>query len=51
MLQEFWSEGIDKNIPTGELGVGVSIYFECRDALSLYREFRARGVEAKRPFV
>jgi catechol 2,3-dioxygenase-like lactoylglutathione lyase family enzyme len=51
MLQEFWSEGPDRNLPDGKVGVGVSISFECVDALELYREFRSRGVDAKRPFV
>jgi catechol 2,3-dioxygenase-like lactoylglutathione lyase family enzyme len=51
MLQEFWSEGHHRNLPDGEVGVGVSIYFECADALELYRQFRSRGMDAKRPFV
>ena len=29
----------------------VSICFQCRDALALYRQFRARGLDASRPFV
>jgi hypothetical protein len=29
----------------------VSVCFICRDALELYRQFRARGVPARRPFV
>ena len=47
MLQEFkraW-------VPEGTLGAGVSICFICDDALALYREFTAKGIEAKRPFV
>ena len=51
MLQEFWSEGPHRNLPDGEVGVGVSIYFDCVDALALYRQFRSRGLDAKRPFV
>jgi lactoylglutathione lyase len=47
MLQEFLPE----RIPTGKLGEGVSVYFMCKDALAIYREARARGLEAKRPFV
>ncbi|HEY1951278.1 MAG TPA: hypothetical protein VGG76_00605, partial [Gemmatimonadaceae bacterium] len=34
-----------------DLGVGVSINFVCKDAVALYREFRSRGIDAKRPFV
>lgn len=42
--------------PTAEVGEaspggGISIYFICKDALALYREFSARGIVAKRPFV
>src|SRR5262249_37052462 len=51
MLQEFWTEGPDRNATDDKLGVGVSIYFICEDALQLYREFRTRGIDAQRPFV
>lgn len=51
MLQEFWKEGHHANTPTEKLGVGVSICFICEDALAIYRELRARGIQATRPFV
>ncbi|HEV8267519.1 MAG TPA: VOC family protein [Thermoanaerobaculia bacterium] len=51
MLQEFWKEGSHENVPLGGVGVGVSIAFTCEDAVALWRDFRSRGVEAKRPFV
>ena len=51
MLQEFWQEGHHRNRPNGKVGVGVSIYFICRDALALWREFTSRGLAAQRPFV
>jgi catechol 2,3-dioxygenase-like lactoylglutathione lyase family enzyme len=51
MLQEFRTERHDSWTPQGKLGEGVSIYFICEDALSLYREFRARGIKASTPFV
>src|SRR5215467_14399850 len=51
MLQEFYREGPDSWAPEGKMGVGVSIYFICRDALALYREFLSRGIKAQRPFV
>ena len=51
MLQEFWAEGHNRNVPETSVGVGVSICFTCKDALAIYREFRSRGVDAKRPFV
>ena len=35
----------------GKLGEGVSICFICDDAVAFYREVKARGVDAKRPFV
>jgi lactoylglutathione lyase len=47
MLQEFASAGRPKE----PLGTGVSVSFQCEDALALYREFRARGIQARRPFV
>ena len=51
MLQEFWKEGPHRNLPESPVGVGVSIAFTCQDALAIYREVRARGLEARRPFV
>lgn len=51
MLQEFRKSGHHRTVPPEKLGAGVSICFICRDALALYRDFKARGVEAKRPFV
>jgi catechol 2,3-dioxygenase-like lactoylglutathione lyase family enzyme len=51
MLQEFWRSGQHTNMPEGRVGRGVSIYFICEDAVSLWRELVARGVAAKRPFV
>jgi len=48
MLQEFMPEGRPKE----PLGTGASISFQCEDALSLCRDFKARGVQARtRPFV
>ncbi len=35
----------------GPKGKGVSICFQCADALALYREFTAKSVEIKEPFV
>lgn len=45
MLQEFHKP------PEGRVGVGVSICFNCEDALAIYREVTSRGIEASRPFV
>jgi catechol 2,3-dioxygenase-like lactoylglutathione lyase family enzyme len=52
MLQEFKKDHHpNSGRPDDKLGVGVTICFQCKDALAIYREFIARGVEAKRPFV
>ena len=51
MLQEFRKEGHDSWVPKGPVGEGVSICFMCRDAIALYREFKSRGIEPKRPMV
>ena len=51
MLQEFRTAGHDSWTPTGKIGEGVSIYFICDDALAIYREIKARGIQAARPFV
>jgi len=46
MLQEFWDK------PKETLGTGASVCFMCEDALTLYREFKSRGIQTrKRPFV
>jgi lactoylglutathione lyase len=48
MLQEFRPGAMPKE----SLGMGVSVCFQCDDALALYREFKSRGIQTlKRPFV
>lgn len=51
MLQEFLKEGHDSWVPTCKVGDGVSLCFQCEDAVALYREFRSRDIEAAEPFV
>jgi lactoylglutathione lyase len=51
MLQEYLKEGHDAWQHQGKVGEGVTISFQCLDALALYREFIRRGVQAARPFV
>lgn len=51
MLQEFWNEDLHRHVPKTKVGVGVSMNFICRDALAIYREITARGIEANRPVV
>ena len=47
MLQEFRQD----RVPAGRLGDGVSVCFQCRDALELHQDFTARGIPTKEPFV
>jgi catechol 2,3-dioxygenase-like lactoylglutathione lyase family enzyme len=48
MLQEF----LPQRRPKEPLGAGASVCFQCEDALALYREFKARGVQTRnRPSV
>lgn len=51
MLQEFDAEARGGRKSKGHTGEGVTICFICVDALKLYREFKARGVDASTPFV
>jgi catechol 2,3-dioxygenase-like lactoylglutathione lyase family enzyme len=52
MLQEFRKEGHDSWKPSCKVGEGVSVCFQCEDALAIYREVTARGIEVRRnPFV
>jgi lactoylglutathione lyase len=49
MLQEPRNKAkFDQEGPDGK---GISICFQCADALALYHEFTANGVEIKEPFV
>ncbi len=51
MLQEFSKEGHNSWVPTGKVGEGVSLCFQCEDALAIYHDVRSRGIEAEEPFV
>jgi lactoylglutathione lyase len=51
MLQEFKTEGHDSSVPQGKRGEGVTICFVCEDALAIYREVTARGIQVRTPFV
>jgi lactoylglutathione lyase len=51
MLQTFLTEGHDAWKPQGKLGEGVTIFFQCTDALAIYREITRRGIQASKPFV
>jgi lactoylglutathione lyase len=47
MLQEY-KEG---TVPEEKRGEGVSVCFQCKDALALYHGFLSRGIHARNPFV
>jgi catechol 2,3-dioxygenase-like lactoylglutathione lyase family enzyme len=51
MLQEFPKEGHDSWAPNGKVGEGVSLCFNCEDALVIYHQVRSRGIEASEPEV
>jgi lactoylglutathione lyase len=51
MLQTFANNGHPTSAPSGKLGEGVSLEFQCRDAVALYREFVLRGLAASEPQV
>jgi len=51
MLQEFVKEGHGGRRPDGALGQGVSVCFQCDNAVALYREFRSRSLDPSEPFV
>ena len=51
MLQEFVKDGHGGRRPEGALGQGVTLSFQCEDAVALYREFCSRGIDAQEPFV
>jgi uncharacterized glyoxalase superfamily protein PhnB len=48
MLQEYPP---DSQLRTAALGRGVSVCFQCRDALAIYHEARTRGLDPRTPFV
>src|ERR1700683_1223342 len=52
MLQEFQAEGPHAWKRAEKLGVGVSVCFQCKDALAIYRDITSRGICVSRaPFV
>ena len=48
MLQEY---GPNHPLHNEKLGQGVSVCFQCKDALAIYHEALARGLKPKTPFV
>jgi catechol 2,3-dioxygenase-like lactoylglutathione lyase family enzyme len=51
MLQEAAADASHARAPAGKVGLGIGLYFICRDALAFYRAVRDKGISAKRPFV
>ena len=51
MLQEFAKEGHDSWTPQGKVGDGVSLWFMCKDALSIYADLHSRTIDASEPQV
>ena len=51
MLQEYWKDGQPGGWPAEVLGQGVCICFMCADAIAVYHESKARGLNPSRPFV
>lgn len=52
MLQEFRKEGHDSWKPSCKVGEGVTVCFQCEDALAIYHGATARGIKVrKNPFV
>jgi lactoylglutathione lyase len=49
MLQEPRKK--DNQTPEQQPGKGISICFQCEDALALYTEFTERGLKPREPFV
>jgi lactoylglutathione lyase len=51
MLQEYKKEGPHSLANKGTLGLGVSLCFQCQDALALYHDYVAKGLAPSEPFV
>jgi lactoylglutathione lyase len=51
MLQTFATDGHHAKPASGKLGEGVSLEFQCQDAIALYREFISRDLAASEPQV
>jgi len=51
MLQNCAKKMLNEMPPGGKLGQGVSIWFQCEDAISIYRDVKSRGIQASEPQV
>ena len=51
MLQQLTTAGRDEAGMNPTLGVGSSLYFQCQDAVAIYRQVVAHGIQATEPQV
>ena len=51
MLQEATGDTPERLATAGKLGNGCALYFQCRDAISIYRQAVERGVSGREPQV
>jgi len=51
MLQTCAKKMLDTMPSGGKLGQGVSLWFQCEDAIAIYHDVRSRGIEASEPQV
>jgi len=51
MLQQFRPKGQDAWVADGRVGEGVSIFFMCDDAIAIWRDAVAKGLDASTPEV
>jgi catechol 2,3-dioxygenase-like lactoylglutathione lyase family enzyme len=51
MLQEYWKDGRPGGSPAGVPGQGVCICLMCEDAIAVYHNANARGLQPSKPSV
>ena len=51
MLQEYLKDGPHSLANKGTLGLGVTLSFQCHDAIALYHEFLGKNLFPSEPFV
>lgn len=51
MLQQPRKDEHHTGMPEGKLGLGISIFFICEDAIAIYDEVISKGIHASEPFV
>jgi hypothetical protein len=49
MLQQFATEGHDARPFPEKPGEGITLCFQCEDAVALYHEFKSRGLNPSKP--